>query len=113
MEKHCRFCKNGNYIPGFSGSYWEPPEPDQVDCAVASEELLEKYDYDPEELAKYCDKYDPIYAEECGNCKKPMNIPMHEVEYMFESGIPCCSEKCQDALYKEAYGHLEEEEFDV
>lgn len=102
--KHCRFCKKGGYIPGFPGTYWEPPEPDGVDCEVPTEEMLEKYDYDPAELPKHCGGYDPVFAEECGNCKKPMNIPMHEVEYMFESDIPCCSEECQEALYKQVFG---------
>lgn len=109
MNKSCRFCKRGSVIPGDPGDYWNPPTPDEIDCAYPSEELLIKHDYDPDELANYCGGYDPIIAEKCFKCGKEMNIPMHEVEHFFEEE-PCCSEECAETLYRECFGWFDYED---
>ena len=107
MDKQsCFYCKNAIIDGGYSGSYDEPGYAafvEDCNCKEVSADLLESiFEQDEAELLlpEKCGHYDPHIMEVCGECKKPMGIPVHEVEYYVTGmwdAIPCCSKECQDA----------------
>ena len=123
VNKSCFNCKHsiGRRYAGFSGSYWEPPEPPECDCDYDEqiERCTEAYDELPqnketpcfeEYCADTCEHYEPEQIT-CAHCEKEITADnalygeaLFDVNYV-------CSEPCRLALetkieneIKELYG---------
>lgn len=100
----CYNCIHGKFYKGYEATYWEPGEPDSVECQCkeVSDEIFE--DGGDEdiyiEFASKCNYFQPQLIEICINCKISINQPEYnwphwQHEYFSGESFPMCSEKCK------------------
>ena len=105
----CFNCIHSEFIPGYPGSRYEPPEPDVAECTLEfDKDMYDKFDevnWDEDKLPFICGKYEPILVGNCSMCNKKIDYPKHlweiysyiENEYAEEPNY-FCSENCKDAF---------------
>lgn len=101
-EFSCYNCTHVDVIPGHPGTYYDPPEPDEVVCMKIDVEDSLFEDDGPEEWAQKCGKFEPVMLEKCPFCNKEVSIPLYTIKtYVYnhfaDEPVPVCSEQCKTA----------------
>jgi hypothetical protein len=102
IKPSCEYCKHGHFFE--DGDGWNEPRYIEFVCDkedVLDEKLVDEF-VDSTDCSK-CPEFEPIMVEKCGHCKKPLNIPLYQANYVCNifGELAFCSKECMDISDKE------------
>lgn len=113
--KTCQDCQHSEIDRGYGETREDPGFPDALLCKISDDSDIWQDIFEIANPAESCTFFEPIVAEACGYCRKPIGMPRYQCEHQLNhwysgDAIAVCSIECQEALDRQWMEEVASEE---